>query len=262
MQINEGAAVLREFERDIKGYISTYWNKRSNTYDIFPIAHSEEEEKAAYCSILKRFYNGNRLEILDVGTGTGFMALMLAEMGHKTTGLDITEAMLEKARQKANGNSQRVSFQIGDAENLPFDNASFDAIVSRYLLWTLPDPWRALQEWHRVISPGGTIISVEGQWRDGSLKGRLKKMSRQLGILFYEKTNPRKLGYDNETNQRLPFSSGLTPEKAIALFQGCGLVNISTEPLVDIRNIQARNMPILYRLALPPPMFLIKGEKR
>ena len=51
MQINEGAAVLREFERDIKGYISTYWNKRSNTYDIFPIAHSEEEEKAAQAAM-------------------------------------------------------------------------------------------------------------------------------------------------------------------------------------------------------------------
>ena len=163
--------MLREFERDIKGDVSTYWTKRSNTYDVFPVPNSEEDERAAYCSVLKRFYNGNRLEILDVGTGTGFMALMLAEMGHKTTGLDITEAMLDKARQKANGNNQRISFQVGDAENLPFDDASFDAIVSRYLIWTLPDPLRALREWLRVIRPGGTIICIEGQWKDDSLKG-------------------------------------------------------------------------------------------
>jgi len=254
--------VLRESEINIKRNIRNYWHKRSKTYDKFPAADSEEEEKAAYSNVLKRFFNGNSREILDVGTGTGFMAMILAEMGHKTTGIDITEAMLEEARHKACGNSHGASFQIGDAENLPFGDASFDAIVCRYLLWTLPDPRMALNEWHRVIRPGGMIICVEGQWSHNSLKGRLKKMSRKLGILLYEKTNPRQLGYDNETNKRLLFRSGFVPEQAIALFQEGGLVNISTELLTDIRNIQARNMPLLYRLALPPPTFLIKGERR
>lgn len=253
--------MLEVFERDIKGYINSYWNRRSSTYDVFPVSQSEEAEKSAYRSVLSKFYNGNSLEILDVGTGTGFMALMLAEMGHNITGMDSSEGMLEKARRKVNGNGQRVSFQIGDAENLPFEDASFDSIVSRYLLWTLPDPWKALKEWHRVVRPGGTIICIEGQWRDVSLKGKLKKISKQLGILFYEKANPCKLGYDNETNESLPFSSGLISEKAIDLFSECGFVNISTEPLVDIRNIQANNMPLLYRLALPPPTLLIKGER-
>jgi len=247
---------------EIKTNISAYWHKRSNTYDKFPISRSEDEEKTAYCSALKRFFNGNRLKVLDVGTGTGFMALMLAEMGHETTALDLTEGMLEKARQKVRGNGHRVSFQLGDAENLPFDDASFDAIVCRYLLWTLPDPWKALGEWHRVIKPGGSIICIEGQWQDSSLKGRLKRLSRQLGILLYEKTNPRKLGYDGEINSRLPFHGGLTPEKANGLFQEKGLTNISIEKLTNVRNIQARSMPLLYRVAMPPSAFLIKGERR
>ena len=246
----------------IKANISTYWHKRSNTYDKFPVSRSVEEEKGAYCSVLKGFFNGNKLKILDVGTGTGFMALMLAEMGHDTTGLDLTESMLERARQKTRGNGHRVNFQLGDAENLPFDDDFFDAVVCRYLLWTLPDPWRALGEWYRVIKPGGSIICIEGQWRDSSLKGRLKRLSRQLGILLYEKTNPRKLGYDKKTANRLPFRSGLTPEEAIGLFRAKGLTNISTERLTDVRDIQARNMPLLYRVAMPPSTFLIKGERR
>ena len=247
---------------EIKANISAYWHKRSNTYDKFPISRAEEEEKTAYCSVLKKFFNGNRLKVLDVGTGTGFVALMLAEMGHDTIGLDLTEGMLERARQKARGNGHRVSFQLGDAENLPFDDASFDAIVCRYLLWTLPDPWRALGEWYRVIKPGGSILCIEGQWQDSSLKGRLKRLIRQLGILLYEKTNPRKLGYDKKTANRLPFRSGLTPEEAIGLFRAKGLTNISTERLTDVRDIQARNMPLLYRVAMPPSTFLIKGERR
>lgn len=224
-----------EFGVEIKISIYAYWHMRSNTYDKFPISRSEDEKKTAYCSVLKRFINGDKLKVLDVGTGTGFLALMLAQMGYDTIGLDLTEGMLEKARQKVAGNGYRVSFKLGDAENLPFDDASFDAIVCRYLLWTLPDPWRALSGWRRAIKPGGSIICIEGQWQNSSLKGRLK---------------------------RLPFHNGLTPEDTIGLFQESGLTNITTETLSNVRNVQARNMPLFYRMAIPPPLFLIKGERR
>lgn len=246
---------------DTKASISAYWHGRSSTYDEFPVSRSEEQEKAAYLSILQRYLNGNKLKVLDVGTGTGFLALMLAEMGHEIIGLDMAEGMLEKARQRTHGNGQRVSFQLGDAEDLPLEDASFDAVVCRYLLWTLPDPRRALGEWCRVVRPGGSIMCIEGRWQYTSLKGRLKRLSRRLGILLYEKANPFKLGYDEETANQLPFRNGLTPEEAIGLFQEKGLTNITTETLFDVRNVQRRNMPLLYRLAMSPPLFLIKGEK-
>ena len=62
MHRNGDLAALREFDMDIKANISAYWHKRSTTYDKFPISRSEEEEKTAYCSVLKRFFNGNRLK--------------------------------------------------------------------------------------------------------------------------------------------------------------------------------------------------------
>jgi ubiquinone/menaquinone biosynthesis C-methylase UbiE len=247
---------------EIKAGISAYWHTRSDTYDKFPAPRSEEDERAAYFSVLKRSVNGAGLKVLDVGTGTGFIALMMAEMGHEITGLDLTESMLEKARRRTNGNGHLINFRIGDAEDLPFEDDSFDAVVCRYLLWTLPDPWKALGEWYRVTRPGGSILCIEGQWRNNSLKGRLKKLSRRLGILLYEKTDPRTLGYDKQTAGRLPFSDGLAPGEAAALFRDTGLINVSIETLSDIRDIQARNMPLLYRLAMSPAPFLIKGEKR
>lgn len=258
---NISRVVSERFSVDIKANISAYWHGRSSTYDKFPASHSEVQEKMAYRCVLEGFVNGHGLKILDIGTGTGFMASILAEMGHEIIGLDMAEGMLEKARQKTQGNGHRVSFQLGDAEDLPFEGASFDTVVCRYLLWTLPEPRRALGEWCRVVRPGGSIICIEGPWRYTSIKGRLKRLSRQLGILFHDRANPRKLGYDRETADRLPFRNGLTLEEATGLFREKGLTNIASETLSEVRNIQARNMPLLYRLAMSPPTFLIKGEK-
>jgi len=254
--------MLTESGMDIKASIGSYWHSRSDTYDKFPASKSEEEEKVAYRSVMQKCFKENGLRILDVGTGTGFIALMLAEMGHEPTGLDMAEGMIDKARRKASEYGYRVKFQLGDAENLPFANAFFDAVICRYLLWTLPNPWKALSEWIRVIKPDGKIVGIEGKWGDCSLKGVFKRLSRQLGILLYEKSNPRKLGYDSETTRKLPLCNGLTPEKAIRLFEGKGLGDISVEILNEVRDIQARNMPFLYRAALPPPTFLIKGNRK
>lgn len=247
---------------EIKNSVSAYWHTRSSTYDKYPVSRSEAEEREAYRGVLAGHFNGHSLRILDVGTGTGFIALMLAEMGHEVTGLDLTEGMLDMARRRTRENTHPVNFQIGDAENLSFEDSSYDAVVCRYLLWTLPDPWKALREWHRVLRPEGSIICIEGKWQNSSLKGRLKRLSRYLGILLYEKANPWKLGYDKKTSGQLPFRNGFTPEEMTALFRETGLDNISIEILSGIRNIQAGNMPLLYRLALSPATFLIKGKKR
>jgi ubiquinone/menaquinone biosynthesis C-methylase UbiE len=246
---------------EIKGNIKLYWNTRSATYDKYPVSRSEEEERSAYRDVLKRSLSGNRLKILDVGTGTGFIALILSEMGHKITGIDIAEKMLEIARQKTRGNGHNVSFQLGDVESLSFDNTSFDVVVCRYLLWTLPNPWEALNEWHRVVKPGGSILCIEGKWHDSSLRDRFKRFNRQMGLLLYERANPRKLGYNKRISNQLPFCNGLTPEEAAELFKRKGLTDISIEMLSDIRNIQAHNMPLLYKLAMPPATFLIRGKR-
>ncbi|HEX3691006.1 MAG TPA: class I SAM-dependent methyltransferase [Solirubrobacteraceae bacterium] len=96
--------------------------------------------------------------ILDVATGTGMVARALATRGAAVTALDQSEAMLNVARAREHPG---VRFVQGEAERLPFHDASFDALTFTYLLRYVDDPAATLTELARVVIPGGRIGMVE-----------------------------------------------------------------------------------------------------
>jgi demethylmenaquinone methyltransferase/2-methoxy-6-polyprenyl-1,4-benzoquinol methylase len=101
--------------------------------------------------------------ILDVATGTGMVAFALAASADcKVVGIDQSEAMLGIARGRAGTRGDgRVSFVSGQAENLPFPDATFDALSFTYLLRYVDDPAATLRELARVVKPGGRIGMLE-----------------------------------------------------------------------------------------------------
>lgn len=101
---------------------------------------------------------------LDVATGTGMVALALAKRGAHVTGLDQSEQMLAAARAKLERRpelAERVSFVRGEAERLPFEDASCDALTFTYLLRYVDDRDATMAELSRVVRPGGRIGMVE-----------------------------------------------------------------------------------------------------
>ncbi len=102
--------------------------------------------------------------VLDVATGTGLVAAELARHGCHVTGLDQSEEMLAGARARVASNPSLralVSFTSGEAEALPFPDASFDALTFTYLLRYVDEPSATLAELARVVKPGGRIGMVE-----------------------------------------------------------------------------------------------------
>jgi demethylmenaquinone methyltransferase/2-methoxy-6-polyprenyl-1,4-benzoquinol methylase len=100
--------------------------------------------------------------ILDVATGTGMVARALAARGATVTGLDQSEAMLGTAKESLPAALEgRVTFVTGQAEHLPFADASFDALTFTYLLRYVDDPAATMRELARVVKPGGRIGMVE-----------------------------------------------------------------------------------------------------
>jgi len=100
--------------------------------------------------------------------------------------------MLQKAKEKANSLNLIIDFRQGDAENLPFENESFDMVINRNLVWTLPDPERAIFEWGRVLKPEGKVIIIDGNWgnRMGSHGHIWRYLISMPLILITERRNP------------------------------------------------------------------------
>ena len=109
--------------------------------------------------------------VLDVGCGTGVVAITAARLGARVNGLDLTPALLERARENAKIAGVEVDWREGDAENLPFQAASFDVVVSQFGHMFAPRPEVAVSEMLRVLEPGGTIAFAT--WPPELFTGRM-----------------------------------------------------------------------------------------
>ncbi len=119
------------------------------------------------------------MKVLDVASGTGLTAIFLAEnYGCSVTGIDQSEMMVEKAREKAKGSEMDVEFLTGDAHKLPFEDGSFDVVISESTLCLL-EKEKALDEMVRVVKTGGRVGIHDICWSkdaDESLKRRLDEL--------------------------------------------------------------------------------------
>ncbi len=95
--------------------------------------------------------------VLDVGCGTGVVAITAARIGGRIYGVDLTPELLERARENASVANVEIDFREGDAEELPFTDATFDVVLSQFGHMFAPRPDIAIREMLRVLKPGGTI---------------------------------------------------------------------------------------------------------
>ena len=152
-----------------KRAIRKYWDWRSLSYPWDQDKSGSVSE--TWESLLANLVPGPAgRRAVDMGTGTGQFAVYLARLGFRVIGIDISERMVQKAKDHAEANNVHIDFQIQDAENLLFRDNTFDVIASRNLLWTLPDPGKALKEWRRVLKATGTLIVSDGMWMNPTWK--------------------------------------------------------------------------------------------
>ena len=135
--------------------IRDYWNERADGYS----EKNRDELSSEECSVwserlARRLPEGSGLKCLDMGCGPGFLGILLAKLGHDVTLADYSENMLGQAEE--NLKFAKVSAEIikADAQNPPFQDDTFDVIVSRNLVWNLEKPEIAYDQWLRILKKG------------------------------------------------------------------------------------------------------------
>jgi SAM-dependent methyltransferase len=217
---------------DVSPEIRRFWDEDAATYDRSPSHHpARPQEQAAWAAALRRLPPDPPARVLDVGAGTGFLSLLLADQGYQVTALDLSPGMLAELRAKAARLGLEVETVGGDALHPPAGD--FGAVVERHLLWTLPDPVAALAAW-RAVAPRARLALVEGSWGTVTGVDRLRAQARSV-VQRVRGGEPGHHGhYSERVVSALPHAGGLRPGAAIELVRAGGWGQVRLVRLRDV----------------------------
>jgi ubiquinone/menaquinone biosynthesis C-methylase UbiE len=233
----------------VKQQVAAHWDRRAPGFDSdFGHSIATPAERAAWERILALVVPAGRggLDALDAGCGTGFLSFELAARGHRVTGVDFAPAMIAEARKKATAQRAAVRFEEADAEQLPFPPRSFDLAMSRHVLWTLPHPEAAIDEWIRVLRPGGRLVVVDSQ---------LDPVAAQPA-----QENARTSAEYAAVGDQLPFLGGRSRDEIAALFAAHGLTNVGSDPVLDLVAAQEARMVAEGRPRVARRRYVVWGD--
>ena len=201
------------------------------TYDRYARLLSLGQDPRWRSFLVSRVRAGPGDRVLDVATGTGAVAIQLArDLRCEIVGLDQSAEMLAAARERVAraGLSDRIELVEGHADELPFEDASFDALTFTYLLRYVPDPAATLSELARVVRPGGTLAALEFGVPERALWHALWELYVRIGLpLVGRVISPgwREVG-NFLGNSISGFYEAYPIERQLALWRAAGLQDV------------------------------------
>ena len=237
----------------LSGRIEKYWSRRAESYGETRRHELACEKKSLWLAeILPHLPAGGPLRILDVGTGAGFFAIVLAQLGHSVCGVDMSQAMLDEGADLAQQAGCAVTFQCMDACCLEFESASFDAVISRNLTWTLPDAAAAYREWNRVLRPGGVLLNFDSDYSSVSFLD----VVHQPGVHAHAGMNDDMMLECESIRRQLPLSAQSRPEWDMYALRSAGFsacwCDTDLSPRIYTHRDETYN---------PVPMFALRAVK-
>lgn len=141
--------------------ITAFWDAVAKRYDSPDnVAPPGTAAYSQWVDALRTVLPDPPAQVLDVGTGTGFVARIATELGHEVAAIDLSAAMIEAAAMRRS--ARPIAFTVGDAVDPQFPRGSIDAVISRSVLWTLREPERAFRSWYELLCPGGRVVAIYG----------------------------------------------------------------------------------------------------
>jgi len=231
----------------LKASIVEAWDRGVKDYDHL-VAHGRltPPEAVAWKAVLARHLPPPPAAVLEVGAGTGVMSLLIAELGHQLTAIDLSRVMLQEARRKAAQHGLAITFEVGDAEVLPFRDREFDAVVGRHILWTLPQPERALAEWYRVLRPAGRLILIDSLASPRTIVSGVQRVASNV-MRRLQRPRPGGHHYQPDVRAALPLAGSSDPTRYTMLIRDAGFALPSVETLDQLKALELKATPLAER---------------
>jgi ubiquinone/menaquinone biosynthesis C-methylase UbiE len=245
----------------ISDQVRSYWDMDAATYDRSPGHHPRTAlEMAAWAGELRRLLPPPPATVLDVGAGTGFLALLLARHGYAVTALDLSAEMLGRLKAKADDAGLEVNTVHGNANDTPREG--FDAVVERHLLWTLPEPEDTLEAWH-LSAPTGRLLLVESVWGEaGGRAEQLRRAGHEAMRRLRHGEHSHHAEYSAELRAHFPLAGGGTPDQLVQLVESTSWAAARVERLRDVEWAARQALPSLIDrlIGVAPHFAVVAGQ--
>ena len=245
-----------------------YWTQRASGYSKVNREELATNQRRLWLAVLneriaQRYPERcpGSIRVLEVGTGPGFFAILLAGAGYRVTAIDLTPSMLAEARRNAGALVDSIDFIEMNAQTLDFDDHCFDVVVSRNVTWNLPEPQKAYREWTRVLKPGGLLLNFDANWYRYLFDDEAREAYER------DRANSARAGVDDlnvgdnfdrmeDIARRVPLSRVNRPQWDVEVLTALGLV-VETDHRVWERVWSKQEKLNL----ASTPMFMISGYK-
>ena len=150
---------------------------------------SKKKDVDYWTKELRSLLGEEPLHILDVGCGPGFLTIILTRLGHTVKAIDGAQGMVNAAQKNFDAEGKGSVAALEDAVLLPDEeDASYDVIISRDVVWTLYDPETAFRRWKQVLKPGGKVLYYDGNYYSGdtSFRAHFQKAVGWISCLLLE----------------------------------------------------------------------------
>lgn len=239
-----------------------YWTKRSSSYGRQHYQELIDNLDKWSLYVKKNLSNRGSLRCLDVGTGPGFLAIVLSKLGHDVEAIDYNNQMLKQAKQNAASFNAEVKFSKMSALDLQYLDDSFDVVVSRNLTWDLGQPKKAISEWIRVLKPGGNFLNFDANWYRylNNYQARQKynldrvNVSRSKQFDFYKETDIKTM---ESIAKDLPLTNIIRPDWDVEVLKQLNVTRVEVDSDIN-QEILTSGQQVNFAST---PMFCVKVVK-
>lgn len=237
--------------------IEEYWTNRAEGYSQVNQEELATDQKNRWLRALEAEFPHRapkNIKVLDIGTGPGFFAIILARAGYQVTAVDYTEEMLCKAKENAGRFADRIHWMRMDAQKLELPDNQFDVAVSRNLTWNLENPDEAYKEWKRVLKPGGVLLNFDGDYGKEEFTEEMESLPADHA---HRQLSCGQLKECDKIKDQLPISAMRRPAWDVEVLKNLGCVDVTVDSEVYRRVYASEDSPFYN----PTPIFRLQARK-